>query len=201
LPSVEYDLGYLRACQGCLEDYLLSDELYWSVDAPVPAGESIYPRLTPGGFLLAQKRLLARTLNLDHQMVFSRLLPEVDAIRSRWRVAWEKKAGRDFHSRLGMWRNFIEEYRREPEEQYDRYPYEVRLRVMLQLLQPEAALFSPAEQEMLAGLDQLLKAVIVEGNFIWEADLQKGFPHQEYWYLYGLLPVHLHNGGTHLDVD
>ncbi|HEY5573072.1 MAG TPA: hypothetical protein VIK64_08690, partial [Anaerolineales bacterium] len=63
MPSAEYDLGYLRAAVAALEDYLMSNELYWPIGAASPAGEPDYPRLTLGGLLLAQKRAHARDLS------------------------------------------------------------------------------------------------------------------------------------------
>lgn len=193
MPSAEHDLEYLQGCLTDLESYLLSDELYWTVDGSSLSGHPAYTRLTPGGLLLAKKRLMTRSLTLPQQMTFARLLPEIDAICAKWHVAWEKKASRDFRSRLGMWGNFLDEYRRRPEEHFDRYAYEVRLRVMLHLLTSEAALSSPAEHELLARLDQLLGAILVRGEFVWDVEMRAGFATEEYWYLYGSLPNRLHN--------
>jgi hypothetical protein len=110
----------------------------------------------------------------------------LDEMRSRWRVAWEAKATRGFHARLNLWRDFLQEYRESPENNTDRYPYEVQRRVMLELLLPDAKP-PQAEIDMLRGLDGLLKAVLVPGNFVWEPELQRGFPPDPYWYLYGHL--------------
>lgn len=70
MPSAEYDLGYLKAGISALENYLLSNDLYWPVGASSPSGEPAYPRLTLGGLLLAQKRAHARNLTPEQRDVW-----------------------------------------------------------------------------------------------------------------------------------
>jgi hypothetical protein len=187
MPTTEYDLGYLRAGLAALENYLLSKELYWALGAGAPSGEPAYPPLTLGGLLLALARLHARPLSMVERDQLARMEEQIDDVRSRWRVAWERKAAQDFRARLNLWRNFLEDYRQNPGADADRYAYEVRNRIMLHLLAPEASDIPPAETELLAGLDQLLRAVLVPGDFIWEKELAPGFPRNTYWYLYGTL--------------
>jgi hypothetical protein len=90
-----------------------------------------------------------------------------------------------------MWRNFIQEYQENPQENADRYVYEVRLRVMLELLKPELADPSVEEKSALMGLDRYLKSILVRGDFIWDSEVQAGFSQGEYWFLYGKLPAML----------
>lgn len=185
--SIEYDLGYVRAALPLLEAYLLSPDLYWSLATKPPAGSPPYPQLTLGSLLLTLARLRAHRLSPDQNAELIRLERELEHTRSRWRVAWERKSQRDFSSRLKMWRDFLEEYRVNPENHYDRYAYEVGKRVMLHLLAGEAGTLPEAELDLLRGLDQLLRAVFLPGDFIWEKDLSDGFPPDSYWYLYGQL--------------
>lgn len=186
MPSKEYDLGYLRAGLAVLEEYLLSDEIYWPIGAGAPAGEPAYPRLTLGGLLLADRRLKAQTLPPTQATELASLERRLEETRSRWRVAWEGKATLEFQARLNLWRDFLQEYREHPENNLDRFPYEIQRRVMLELLLPDAKP-PQAEIDMLRGLDGLLKSVLVPGNYAWEPELQRGFPPDPYWYLYGHL--------------
>jgi hypothetical protein len=185
MASAEYDLGYLQGGIPQLENYLLSKELYWPAGGTPPPGELPFPKLTPGGILLAQARLHARILDSDQRAELGRLDEELDVMRNRWRVAWEAKVGRDFSARLRLWRDYLEDYRENPSANKDRYNYEVRHRVMLSLLSQEGAELPPAEVSMVSGLDQLLRAVFYPGDFIWDAELQDGFPREQYWYLFG----------------
>ena len=176
MTSVEQDKAYLETGIPELGDYLLSKELYWPISA---RGYSL-PRLTIGGILLAQARLEARRERIEF------LVSQLDGVRSKWRVAWETKAGREIEARMRLWSNYLADYRHNPENHADAYPHEVRYRVMMQLLLAELST-SPAEQEGLPQLDSVLRASLSPGDFIWEADLQPGFPREIYWFLYGKL--------------
>jgi hypothetical protein len=89
-----------------------------------------------------------------------------------------------------MWADFIDEYSRAPEANADRYAYEVQRRVMLDLLLADGNA-PEGVAELLGKLDALVKTFLVPGDFIWEAELQDGFPRNQYWYLYGKLPASL----------
>jgi hypothetical protein len=172
----EKDRVYLETGIPELREYLLSNELYW----PITARDYDLPRLTVGGILLAKTCLEAR--GEQHEA----LLAQLEALRSQWRVAWETKAGREVQARMRLWSNYLTDYRQNPEGQADAYPYEVRYRVMLHLLLAEVPA-PPVEQESLSQLDDVLRANLSSGDFIWEADLQPGFPREVYWFLYGKL--------------
>jgi|SRR3990172_3531787 len=189
MPSSESDIGYLQAALPILKDFLLSGDIYWSLGSAPPPGEPAHPQLTLGGVLLTQKRLQARRRAQKAVEPISRLEAELERIQLKMRVSWEQKASREFGARLRLWRDFLVDYRSEPENHADRYAYEVTRRVMLALLEPRSPNLPPAEVELLHGLDELLRAVILRGDFIWEAELAAGFPESIYWYLYGRLRV------------
>ena len=176
MTSTELDRAYLEAGIPELEDYLLSNELYW----PITARGYDLPRLTIGGLLLAKTRLEARGERIED------LSTQLDAVRSKWRVAWETKAGREFQSRFGLWGNYLRDYRQNPEGQADAYPHEVRNRAILELLQTELPDELP-EHEALSPLDGAVRSSLLPGDFVWEQDVQSGFPRGEYWFLYGTL--------------
>ncbi len=113
---------------------------------------------------------------------------EYETWRAKWRSAWGRKAQSEFRSRLNLWRDFIEDYRHHPDSNYDRFAYETTRRAMLELLGPEAADLPLADSQMLAGLDSILKALLLDGDFVWEDALKPAFPPQTFWYLYGVLP-------------
>jgi hypothetical protein len=89
---------------------------------------------------------------------------------------------------MRLWSNYLADYRHNPENHAEAYPHEVRYRLMLQLLLAELPELS-AEGESLSQLDDVLRAKLITGYFIWDADLQAGFPRAVYWYLYGKLKL------------
>lgn len=188
MKSFEYEIRFLQAGLDSLESYLLSDDLFWPVDIHPPAGEPAYPKLTLGSLLLSRARLASFPKSQAQADQSTQLFSKMDSIRVRWKVAWEKKAAHSFSVRLRMWRDYIEEYRNAPQENTDRYGYEVRLRAMLTLLKGEGSGAIQAEVDLLNALDRFLRSVLVSSDFIWGLELRSGFPEQEYWYLYGKLP-------------
>lgn len=185
MPAADYDRRYIEAVLPDLQDYLLVDEIYWPVHSTALRNEPPFPQFTLGNLLLALQRFGARDLLPDQQAEYSRLQSTVDAVRSRWRVAWEKKASREYSARLRLWRDYLEELRLQPHNHVDRFSYEVGRRAMLVILAKEARQIPPAEEELLRGLDGLLRSLFQAGDFIWEDDLRSGFPPDQYWFLYG----------------
>ena len=186
--SLEYHLRYIQGALEVLEMYLLSEDVFWLIGVNPPDGDPDYPRLTLDGLLLAQVRSEAYPKSPEQMGLVERVTSDLGLMRSKWRVAWEKKASQCYRVRMRMWGDFIQEYQDNPQDNADRYGYEVRLRVMLNLLKSEIGLQSPTEVELLNGLDSYLKRVLLPGSFIWEAEIRAGFPPAEYWYLYGKLP-------------
>jgi hypothetical protein len=190
VPTPEKDYAFFQAGVGELVDYLLSGELFWQLSVR----EADLPRLTIGGLLLARACLRARLTAPVAQADLTALEGRLDAIRSKWRSTWERKAGREVHARLDLWHNFLADYGREPPYQYcqspenhaDMYPQEVRWRVMLQLLAGEFP-WPPHESGALSSLDAVLKSYWLAGEFIWEVDLSTAFPQRDYWFLFGKL--------------
>jgi hypothetical protein len=184
MPSFEYDFGYLEVAVELLEDYLLSKDIYWKLNTSSPPGEPGYPALTLGALLLAEARLRARQLSAVQNQRFSRLSEEIDRIRSKWRTAWGNKAKEEYRSRLDLWGNFLEDFRRDAHGNIDRYGYEVSRRVMLKFLSEDVPDIPIAQRELLAGLDRILEGMMVPGEFIWDEELETGFPADTFPYLY-----------------
>jgi hypothetical protein len=184
MASADYDLGYLEAAVELLEKYLLSKEIYWKITANSPPGEPGYPSLTLGAILLHQQRAASLNLNSHQEDRRFRVDNRIGQIRVKWRTAWSSKAREEFRSRLELWRNYLEEFRQDPEGNYDRYPYEVGRRVMLQLLSREAEGIPGAQEQMLSGLDRILEGVMLPGVFVWDAALENGFSLDDFPYLY-----------------
>ncbi len=186
MPTLNDDLTYLQSVAESLEQFLLSDEIYWPLGGRRTAH---LPRLSLGGVLLASLRAGTYPKTEAQRRRWENLTRDVDAVRTRWRVAWERKAQREFEARLRQWKAYLNEYRENPGAQAGYYPYEVRLRVMLDLLAEEIDLGSLPEHisSMYTGLDALLRAVFVPGDFVWDETLQEGMPKERFWYLYGKL--------------
>jgi hypothetical protein len=189
MPSFQYDLRYIQKGVSVLERYLLSNEMYWTVDVEAPKGEPAYPKLTLEVLLLSILRIQSRWLAPSDENQVTQIISEIEILKNHWQVAWENKANRGYHSRLNLWKNFIIDYKDAPDTHVDRYTYEVRSRVFLEILKKDTGKLDQATQETLEGLDRWLKIILIPSKFIWDMDIEVGFPRDVFWYLYGILPI------------
>jgi hypothetical protein len=178
--------AYIQAAIEELEAYLLSEDLFWPINKPAPVASQTFPRLTIGGLRLALKHSAALAIDQKNRWLIDQFDQRVHVIQQKWRLRWEQKAHRELISRLMQWRNYLQELRQEPDRQAAYYPYEVRWRVMVTLLEQDLEELNPEETELRSGLDLMLSAQFVEGEFIWELPLRVNFPQNPYWFLYGL---------------
>ena len=196
MPTFDYDARFISAGLDQLDSYLLSSDIYRPVGASAPSSEPPYPQLTLGALLLAQKRAEATALSPAQKAEFSKLQNILEAKRSRWRSAWGRKATAEFRARLNLWGDFLNEYRKHPDANNDRFAYEVSRRVILHLLRPEAIDLPKADLKMVDSLDALLQVMLVPAGFIWDDSLIPAFPASTYWYLYGYLPKKINQTTT-----
>ncbi|HSS99252.1 MAG TPA: hypothetical protein VLK33_19590 [Terriglobales bacterium] len=108
------------------------------------------------------------------------MLSEIAALKKEWRSAWEKKAEREFVSRLRQWSNYMAELSEKPSRHAAAYQSEVRVRALLELLADEV----PALRSQLTGLDSKLKALTTESEFVWAMDVEAAFPKSKFWFLW-----------------
>ena len=154
------DQIYLSEGVPQLENYLRSKELYYPLSLELP-------QLTLGGVLLSLARLGARAARFEAQ---------VEAVRSKWRSAWEAKSSREVRARSELWVNYLAEYRRGPKSGARLYSQNVRYRAMMSLL-------GKIEDDS----DAFVRSVFKEGKFVWEEESAPNFSRETFWYLYGTL--------------
>ncbi len=183
MPTPEYDLRYWAAALETLEEYLLSPELFWNLDVSPPSGERAYPPLTLGNLLLARQRLL-RPLPPEAEHRREALEARLQALLTRWRANWQRKAGRELEMRVRLWAQYLDECAQSGAE-LAYYSNEVRNRVLADLLRREGEADLPQAEELLRHADSRLRAYFHSGDFLWEADLAPAFPKARFWYLYG----------------
>jgi hypothetical protein len=188
MATTEDHLRYLEGGVEVLDDYLLSSEMFWSVGVPAAEEGVELPQLTMGGLLLSRAIVRGSRLSAGQRERFEKVDTHIEEVRTRWRVAWERKCQHSFSTRLTTWRDFLVEYRAQPEEHADRYANVVKFRVMLQLLLKEKVQIGEAELGLLSTMDKILHNILQPGPFIWDAQQAEGFPVDEYWFLYGHLP-------------
>ena len=189
MSSLEYELRFINAGIEQLESYLLSTQLYWPIGISPPSGYPPYPPLTIGNLLLADRKAQALARENAHRNNLQKSENELKTIASQWGLKWENKCVREFQARLTLWGNYLQEYRENPGNNYDRYNYEVSRRVILELLLTAHGAITQSNLELLTTLDAVLYELLNKGEFIWENDLAVLFPRADFWFLYGNLPT------------
>lgn len=181
-----YDLEYLNIGMEEIQNYLLSEELFWPVSGQPSGKKTFFLKMTIGNLLLSEHRLATLSnedlLSPTDASEFSRLQRGIEAVRMKWRVAWERKASREYDTRFNQWKKSLDELRGDRYQNAPFYKNEVRLRVLLELLVEQLSVEARFD---LSPLDKILRQMFKPGEFIWEADLAPGFPKGKYWYLYG----------------
>lgn len=167
----EEDRRFVALSTGELEDYLSSGVLLWRVkgtDLP----------LTPGNLLLAMKRL-----SRINDPLWQTESERIDCMINRKRGAWEKKVDQELSMRLNQWRDQVEQV-----SHYGgidaSYRYQVRTRLILDLLMAEKRYNNEDTHLALEKVDQDLSLLTDRGDFIWDESLKDGFPENQYPYLY-----------------
>lgn len=185
MQGTDNDLIYLHASVPELEKYLLSEVLYYPVTAE--RGRQLTgdtTQLTIGNLLLSVTRLRAAELAADEAAQFKNLLQEVEQVRSQWRKNWKQKVEREIPNRLRLWMNYLGDWGDTSTTRAGDYHYNVRLRVILELLMAETDDLLIQERSLLRTLDLRLKGKGIPGDFIWDDFLASAFPQDRFWYLY-----------------
>lgn len=185
MQLLDNDLAFLHASAPVLEDYLLSDVLYFPVTGEHGrqlSGDTT--RLTLGNLLLSLRRLQTVQLAADQTAELEALSDQINRERAQWRSRWSVKVLQEIPNRMMLWKNYLGELGEEPKTRAGDYPYNVRLRVILELLFAESNDLMVREKDLLRSLDLQLKGKASPGEFIWDQALASGFPADQFWYLY-----------------
>lgn len=177
------DLIVLVAMAAEMDEYLRSDVLFW------PLRGSDLPRLTLGGYLMRQHRLLELRdmLSMAEQERLHVAIKRYHEAQEEKIVRLEKKAHEELEARIRQWREYLNEVKSGSNVAY--YPSAVDTRAMIRALvnQLRVSPYQPDEEipSQIALLDRELSRIWESGDFVWPFDWQPAYPREEYWWLYG----------------
>lgn len=179
------DVTILAEMAGEMADYLRSDVLYWQM---MKGG---LPKLTLGGYLMRQHRLLTlpELLTDEEQLVVDTAVTQFNQALVEKIVRLEQKAHQELEARIRQWGEYLKDFRWERGAALAGYSSAVENRVMItavtdKLLMPPYQLNSRIT-EQIALLDGNLRTRWRSGPFLWPEAWQPAYPKSEYWYLYG----------------
>ncbi len=171
--------AYLSAAADELEDYLLSESAIWRLSGP----ESL-PPLTPGGVLLAMKRLSGLNSAEGEVVQIRVVIEKIEIVRLRWKTAWMRRIEQEFPQRIRLWTNYLEELVQSSNLAHPEFHWNVRWRVIIALFAQEIDGLDPGTNQQLIDLDEKLLSISRPGPFVWERNLEKTFDPANFWFLY-----------------
>ncbi len=181
--KLQRDLVVLEAMAAEMDHYLKSDLLFW------PMSQGGVPRLTLGGYLLRQHRLLGLRdlLTMEQQERLHRAINVYHEALEEKVVRLETKAHEELGARMRQWQTYVAEVKKGAGVAY--YESAVEPRAMIDALMAQLRVQPYQLQEeaprRLAALDRELRQVWEPGSFVWPKEWQPAYPRDKYWWLYG----------------
>ena len=183
------DVTILAEMAGEMDEYLRSDVLFWQMM------KGSLPKLTLGGYLMRQHRLLAlpELLSAEEQAVVDTAVTQFNHALVEKIVRLEQKGHQELEARIRQWAEYLKDFRWERGAAISGYTSAVETRVMItavtdKLQMPPYQLDSRIT-EQIALLDGNLRSRWRSGPFLWPDAWQPAYPQADYWYLYGAVPV------------
>lgn len=144
-PELAAKLLEAEKMAGQLEDYLLSDKLFWQIVVETPLGTR-QPKMTLGSLYERIQAIEAHRAELgtNDRIRLQKIQRAWDEARHKFPRQWQEKLRREFKSYMHNWQYFLKQRSNSDYERWaQEYKFEVRnrerARLVLQLLGPDAA--------------------------------------------------------------
>jgi hypothetical protein len=185
MEKLRQDLEIFEAMAAEMDSYLKSDVLFW------PMEKGSMPRLTLGGYLMRQHRLLALKDLLDEEEK-----ARLDAAVTQFNealvekiVRLEQRAHQELHARLRQWGEYLKDLARDNISSSAYYATAVEPRAMISALVNKLKLppykLDDRIPQQIGVLDNNLRRRWQSGDFVWPEEWQTAYPQATYWWLYG----------------
>jgi hypothetical protein len=178
------DIDVLEAMAAEMATYLDSDVLFWPLTGSLP-------RLTLGGYLMREHRLLAlrHLLSPEEQARLDAAVRQFNEALDERIVRFETKGNRELESRIRQWNEYLKDVVNEGAAGGYMSAVEARLMaesLLNRLSMPPYQLDGRLRQQV-ASLDSKLHGRWLPGDFIFPDEWQSAYPQSSYWYLYGTI--------------
>ncbi len=180
-----HDLLILEEMAANMDAYLVSDAREWIIP------RSNMPKLTIGGCLMRQRRLLALEEKLqDEDEARLRAAIELfEAALVEKVVRFETRAHQELHSRIGEWIGCLRDMGSQESSKVNYYAGIVDTRVviscLIEQLQKRPYELKQGVLNEMQELDQNLRGRLEDHAFVWDTVWQAAYPKETYWWLYG----------------
>jgi hypothetical protein len=181
-----------------LHDLLILDEMAVSMAAYLDSDVKIWtiprvnmPKLTIGGYLMRQHRLLVLQDRLqpgDQARLLASVQKFDEALIERI-VRFEFRAHRELHTRIGEWVNYLRDLGGRVASEANYYAGIIDTRVviagLIDQLQVRPYQLEQGVLEEVNALDRNLRVRLEDHEFIWDLAWKPAYPQEKFWWLYG----------------
>jgi hypothetical protein len=180
---LSHDLAVLEAMAAEMVDYLKSDVLFWQM------ARGNMPKLTLGGYLMRQHRLLHLSALLDEaeQQRLQTAVAQFDAALVEKVVRLEQKIHTELGARIRQWGEYLKDV--QAQSGASGYGTAVEARAMIAAmtdkLQSPPYQLQPRILDQVGLLDRSLRQRWQPGEFVWPSEWMPAYPEETYWWLYG----------------
>ena len=182
---VTNDLKIMEEMAANMAAYLDSDAVDWTMP------RAHMPRLTIGGYLMRQQRLLALKDELPsaEQARLAEAMKQFDDALKERVVRFETRAHQELHKRISEWIAILRDLSRRAQMEAGHYAAVVDTRVVIEALlhKLDSRPYKLREgvRDEISAIDQLLNRRFVKDGFVWDPVWTTAYPSSEYWWLYG----------------
>lgn len=181
---ITYDLEILEKMAANMGEYLDRKAIDWSI----PGLHS--PKLTIGGYLMRQHRLLTlkEMLNSEDRTRLASAKNTFDMALNERVVRFEARAHQELHARLREWMGHIRELGTPVLSELQLYAGIVDTRVvitaLIEKLKDRPFQLGSGILPEIDALDNNLHARVDKHPFIWDTVWKPAYPQEKYWWLY-----------------
>ncbi len=186
MENYDQDLEQLQTLADELEEYILGDETYRTIMLPRDKG---HERITmSGGQLLSLMNHLLRAraqLTAGQQSRLDGITTQVQQTMAELRTPFHEHLTREAHSHLDRLRWFLDSCQEDGAQCSNDFPAEIQNRQRLEELSQAFGSAMPDEiAGALATVDERIRSLTKDGDFIWPQRSPALYPKESYWYLY-----------------
>jgi len=184
--SLDKDVKTIEAMVEHFKPYVYEAELYGMLPGSLP-------RLTIGGLLMRLHRLgvVFDVLTPAQQASVTASREKFEALRQEWSVAYDAKMAQELKARFTALGQFLKECEERPRFAAEGYPSAMEKRVMVEVLKDEAQArgkWTDFFNAQYMQIDNRIRRFFIKDTFCWDARVERAYPPDKFWFLYGLPP-------------